>query len=201
MPMKDLTGQRFGMLTVLQREGTKNGHVTWLCECDCGNMSIVRGSDLHSGKAATCGCRKKAGLHRTHELTGTRLYRIWRNVKTRCENESFKQYKDYGGRGIAICQEWKADFESFHKWAISNGYADNLTLDRIDVNGNYEPSNCRWVSMKEQSRNRTDNYCLTYNGETKILADWAEITGINRETIKSRIEAGKTVEEALTKAP
>ena len=194
----DLTGQRFGKLTVLQREGSKNGHVTWKCQCDCGNIIVVRSCHLASGKQSTCGCKKKIGLHVTHGMTGTRLYRIWRNMKSRCFNKEIKAYKDYGGRGITVCEEWKNSFETFHDWSMANGYADNLTIDRIYVNGNYEPSNCRWVTRSEQSINKTDNHYITFNGETKTLAEWAKITGINRATINSRLQKGWTIEKTLT---
>ena len=198
----DLTGSSFGKLTVLKRseESAKNG-VKWVCQCDCGNVTIVRGNDMKMGKTLSCGCTKKSGTHRSHSKTGTRLYRIWGNVKTRCTNKNIKQYKDYGGKGITICDEWKDSFEAFYEWAMSNGYSDELTIDRIDANGNYEPSNCRWATRREQALNRTDNHYLTYGGETKTLVEWSEITGLNPTTITSRIQLGFSIEEALTKAP
>jgi hypothetical protein len=149
----------------------------------------------------SCGCLRKAGSHRTHNLSDTRLYRIWGNIKSRCYNTNIRQYKDYGARGITVCNEWLNSFEVFYEWAMANGYSEELTIDRIDVNGNYEPSNCRWITMKEQSKNRTDNHHLTHNGETKTIAEWSEITGIHRATIESRLKAGLTIEQALTKAP
>lgn len=196
----DLTGQQFGRLTVLKRDENKGKFITWLCQCDCGNTTIVRGTDLKSGKILSCGCLRKSGCHRSHNMTNTRLYRIWGNIKSRCTNKNVRQYKDYGGKGIKVCSEWTQSFETFFHWAMANGYADDLTIDRIDVNGDYEPSNCRWATRKEQSLNRSDNHYLTYNDETKTIAEWSEITGIHRATIESRLKAGMTIEQALTKA-
>lgn len=196
----DLTGQQFGRLTVLKRAENKGKFTTWLCQCDCGNTTMVRGTDLKSEKTLSCGCLRKSGCHRSHNMTKTRLYRIWGNIKSRCTNKNVRQYKDYGGKGVKVCSEWTQSFEAFFDWAMANGYADNLTIDRIDVNGDYEPSNCRWATRKEQSLNRSDNHYLTYNDERKTIAEWAEITGIHRATIESRLKAGLTTEQALTKA-
>lgn len=199
MKLVDLTGQRFGRLTVIRRCGTaENLKPTWLCQCDCGNKKIVRGSDLKSGKQISCGCRRKEGTHLIHGKTNERIHRIWANMKTRCTNANIKAYKDYGGRGITVCDEWLNSFESFYKWSIENGYSDNLTLDRIDADGNYCPENCRWATMKEQQRNRTNNRRITYNGETHTVADWSIITGIHRATINSRLKSGWTIEKTLT---
>ena len=119
-------------------------------------------------------------------MSQTRLYRIWSNMKTRCENPNRKDYKRYGQRGVKVCEEW-SDFLTFYEWAINNGYKDGLTLDRIDANSNYEPSNCRWATAKEQGNNRTNNHLITYNGETKTIAQWAEERNINHDTLYSRI--------------
>lgn len=198
----DLTGEQFGKLTVLKKDESKgNDRIKWLCLCECGNTKTIRGSDLRSGKIKSCGCARIKGNHRTHNMTNTRIYRIWCNVKSRCTNSNIKQYKDYGGRGITVCDEWLNSFEAFYDWSIANGYAENLTIERIDVNGNYEPSNCKWATTKEQSLNRTDNHKLTCEGETKTIAEWSEITGIHRSTIESRLKAGLTIEQALSKAP
>lgn len=154
----DLTGQRFGRLTVVDRCGcTSDGHSAWLCKCDCGKTSVVNGRYLTHGNTTSCGCFHKEMLSKrstTHRKVHTRLYSIWTNMISRCTNEKVPCYHCYGGRGITVCDEWKNDFMTFYEWAMANGYADNLTIDRADNDGNYEPSNCRWITMKEQSQNR-----------------------------------------------
>lgn len=131
----------------------------------------------------------------------SKLYSSWKHMKERCGNPSCRGYRYWGGRGIAVCDEWKNDFLAFKEWALANGYKEGLTIDRIDNDGNYEPSNCRWTTMAEQSRNRNYTNKLTYNGETKILADWARETGVSATTIYMRINAyGWSVEKALTTA-
>ena len=134
---------------------------------------------------------------RSHGYTGTRLYRTWCNMKGRCYRKSMKRYERYGGRGITVCKEWKDSFEIFKEWALSNGYSDNLTLDRIDNNGNYCPENCRWITNKEQQSNKSDNHLITYNGKTQTITQWAEELGMSGKSFEKRIRVWKDIKRAI----
>lgn len=155
----DLTGKKFGRLTVLERTEEKGSRseIKWQCKCDCGNVVIVRGQYLRSGATKSCGCyhrEQTSKATKIHGLKHERLYRIWKNMKSRCYCVNKPDYHRYGGRGIEVCSEWKENYLAFREWALKNGYEENLSIDRIDFNKNYEPSNCRWTTQRVQARNR-----------------------------------------------
>lgn len=162
----DLTGQKFGKLTALYPVKDKTHRARWHCVCECGNEKDVLQQNLSNGHVQSCGCLLSSSNseriteynrsigRETHHETKTRLYRIWIGIKSRCLVETASGFKNYGGRGISICDEWKNSFLAFSEWAFANGYSDSLTIDRIDVNGDYSPDNCRWVSMSVQQLNK-----------------------------------------------
>jgi hypothetical protein len=197
----DLTGQRFERLIVVNLK-EKGKSKIWNCVCDCGNHIIVTTSHLLSGHTQSCGCKNRDNtINRNIKhgmcLKSRRLYGIWHAMKQRCFDKSQRSYPQYGGRGITICNEWLGDIRIFFDWAMSHGYADNLSIDRIDVNGHYCPENCRWVSTGEQARNKTSNIKITFNGTTRVLSDWAKIKGIDKSTLANRIKKGWSIEKAL----
>ena len=199
MRFKDLTGQRFGRLTATKDSGSRRGnHVVWECVCDCGNITFVSSDRITSGKTQSCGCLKRersSEAHRKHGGTGTRLHNIWNLMRRRCDNP---QDELYGGRGITVCEEWRS-FAAFRDWSISNGYSDDLSLDRINVNGDYEPGNCRWATDTQQQRNKRNNVFITFDGSTLTLAEWAEKTELPLPTLWNRLNTlSWSVERALT---
>ena len=193
--VNDLTGQKFGRLTVICRvSNTPDGRAKWKCVCDCGAEHIVIGSLLKSGQIQSCGCLSRDRHYATHRMSYTRLYRIWCGMKDRCIRPNHKSFKDYGGRGITVCSEWRDDFSTFATWAIEHGYQNDLSIDRIDNDGPYSPNNCRWVNMKEQCKNQRNTRLLEYQGQIKTLGEWAEQTGIPIKLISSRFARGWTAE-------
>ena len=197
---------RFGRLTVIKRNRDKfigkRKYVMWLCKCDCGNVVTVYATHLQQGRCKSCGCLKREKLikrNTTHGLSNTRLYQIYADMKDRCYNQNNSCYKDYGGRGIVVCNEWLNSFRNFYDWSIANGYKKSLTIDRIDVDGDYTSDNCRWSIQVEQQNNKRNNHLLTYNGETKTLSQWAKELGIKGVTLSARINIyGWSIERALT---
>ena len=190
----DLTGKRFGYLTVLQKDNTKNGVAYWLCKCDCGNKKAIKGQHLKSGNTLSCGC-----MHRkySHGQSNTRLYHIWRTMKARCFDSNSLKYSRYGGRGITMCEDWKNSFVPFYNWAMENGYDESLSIDRIDNNGGYFPQNCRWATPKEQANNTSKNVVLEYNGESGTLSQMANKYGLKPTIVSKRLKRGWTIEKAL----
>ena len=195
----DLTGKRFGRLTVLSLSYKKNHHHYWDCQCDCGNKKDVSGQQLKRGHTKSCGCYNKECLSNRalHGMSRKRLHNIWCGMKARCYNKNTKTYDKYGGRGISVCAEWMKDAKAFCKWAFANGYDDTKSIDRIDVNGDYSPKNCRWVTAKEQSRNTRQNHFVTISGKTMCLTDWANQHGISTQTAIKRLNRGWSIEEAV----
>ena len=201
----DLTGQTFNRWTVICQVEGHNGKTTWLCRCVCGTERVVLGTDLKANKSKSCGClkrevsSKRAKIrNKTHGDSGKRLHVIWLGLSRRCYNPNEPHYNLYGGRGIKVCDEWRGNYVAFRDWALANGYDDKLTLDRIDSNGNYEPSNCRWATMKVQQNNRRNNHLLEWNGQAHNISEWAEMLNIDCRTITSRLYRGWSVEETLS---
>lgn len=202
----DLTGKQFGRLTVIARAANRGETVCWSCECECGNTRVVRGCSLRSGRTQSCGCLQKEQVTKLLVTHGqakkgkrTRLYKIYHGMKKRCLKESDPSYKRYGGRGITVCDEWKEDFKAFYDWAMSHGYSDDLTLDRIDSSKGYSPANCRWVSFEVQNNNTSRNHLITYNGKTQTLAQWAKEIGMDYNKLRARIVRSHwSIEKALT---
>ena len=203
--VKDLTGQRFGRLVAMKCVGrTNNGNAQWLCKCDCGGEKVVASWGLVSGRTQSCGCIKReqnAQMFTTHGESGKhkkRLYRIWVGMKNRCYKANDKDaFRKYGSKGIKVCDEWRTSYESFRDWAMSNGYRDDLSIDRIDPHGPYSPENCRWATDKEQQNNRSNNHIITFCGISKTLAEWSELTGFTKSTIEHRLERGWSIADAL----
>ena len=209
----DLTGRKFGKLTVIERVEDhiqKSGvpKAMWKCQCECGCERIVYGQALRAGKIIDCGCgdfERRSKISResatTHGGSKSQLYRVWRAMKGRCQTQTDKGYKYYGARGIKVCHEWD-EYEAFRIWAYENGYNPGLkrgvcTLDRIDVNGNYEPKNCRFVTQAVQCRNKTNNWMIEYDGRTLCITDWSKELGIKRITLRNRLKRGWSVEKAF----
>lgn len=199
----DLTGQRFGRLVVIERaDNSADGRARWLCRCDCGQSKTVLGEHLKKGRTKSCGCAKSESSSKRFKKHGGRnskLYRIWSNMKDRCNNPDCKVYSDYGGRGIKVCKEWIDDFSAFQKWALANGYKEGLTIDRKNNDKGYSLDNYRWTDRKIQGNNKRNCRYITYKGQRKTVAEWSDITGIPHDTLLYRLNHGWETERILKK--
>lgn len=198
----DATGHRYGRLVAIRYVRTDHERV-WLFRCDCGNEKELRIGQVRAG-ISSCGCLQREAAAKlcvkrsTHGKSRTRLHNIWHSMKARCYLKTAINYPAYGGCGISVCDDWLR-FEPFQQWALSHGYNDNLTIDRIESKGNYEPSNCRWATMLEQANNRSANKKFTHNGVTRNLKEWALLVGVKSNTIMYRINSGCSFEDAIKK--
>lgn len=192
-------GKKYGRLTVIKLTHFKK---KWYfeCKCECGGKKVVGRDNLIYGHTKSCGCYKRDYLrkkHITHGLSKTKLYGVWETMKNRCYNPNSTKYKRYGARGILVCDEWKNNFEAFYNWAVLTGYKKGLTIERINNNGNYEPSNCRWLTNKEQANNKSTNKYITYNGQTKTLAEWCNVFNVPYSLFRGRLRLGWSIEKTF----
>lgn len=210
---QDLSGMKFGRLQPLYRtdgyiDSQGRRRFKWVCRCDCGNVVEVRPDKLTSGSTQSCGClqreiaTKQGYMSRQHGCSSDtlreRIYNIWTSMKERCLNPNDDAYPDYGGRGVEVYARWMS-FPDFLEWAVENGYKEDLTIDRTDVNGDYTPGNCRWATMKQQANNKRTNRRIADGGVVHTLSQWSDLTGIRAGTIASRLDRGWDTYDALTK--
>lgn len=204
---KDLSGKVFTRLTVLnnyefrpQGNNPKRNRTFWECQCECGNTGFYRSETLLRGETKSCGCLVRSGLRGNfrHGKRHSRIYYIWSSVIARCENANSNSFESYGGRGITLCRAWREDFMAFDRWANSNGYTEDLTLDRIDNSGNYEPSNCRWVTLLVQANNKRNNRIIEIDGVSKTLADWSKMVTLSYKHFHMMLKRGKDIKAILS---
>ena len=201
-PILDLSGRKYNKLLVIKYAYTKDSQVYWNCLCDCGNETTVYRSDLVQNKTKSCGCLKKLGSRKTHGFSNSGLYNKWYGLVDRCTNQYIEAYKDYGGRGITVCDEWKNDFLQFYNWSMENGYKKGLQIDRIDNNGNYCPENCRFVTPEENCRNKRNNLLVEVDGVVYCFTEALEKFGkVSRTTAQYRIKKGIDPKIALMSPP
>ena len=199
MKFIDLTGKKIGRLTVISLN-SKGKRTYWNCICDCGKEKRVDGQHLRSKKIVSCGCysiERFSNLNKKHSKSNTRIYGIWAGIKSRCYDINCKSYSNYGGRGITICDEWKNDFMSFYSWAMQNGYKEDLTIDRIDNNGSYEPSNCRWVNRYVQSNNTRNTIIIEFKGEKYSAKQFCSLLNINYKKFLYGFHKLNNIDEAI----
>ena len=198
--VKDLTDRRFGLLVILRYAESRHRRAYWLCRCDCGREILASGGNLRAGDKKSCGCYTRqliaAGV-RTHGLSYNYIYTAWKHMCQRCQNPNESSFHNYGGRGIVVCERWRHSFVSFAK-DMGPRPSSKHTLERIDNDGNYKPTNCRWATHLEQHRNTRANRIIEHNGEVHCLAEWAEITGLSHHCIRWRLLNGWSVADALT---
>lgn len=197
----DLTGRRFGRWLVSEYAGRgSHGEIQYRCHCDCGTGRVIRRTSLTSGNSKSCGCfSREAAAKRetTHGGTGCRLYRIWGGIIQRCCNDRERyEWAKYGGRGITVCDEWRK-YEPFRDWAMTNGYRDDLSIDRIDPNGNYCPDNCRWATIYEQNNNKRTSKVIVFAGESGTVRQFADKYGLVYSCLYARLQNGWSIEKAL----
>ena len=188
----DLKGKRFGRLTVINQSKKRGnaGQYYWDCLCDCGNKTTVSGVNLRNSNTKSCGCYKKLVAKKSLFKHGKKrhpLYRVWSTMKERCKNPNSKKFKNYGLRGISVCKKWDSDFMNFYNWAMNNGYLKGLSIERIDNNGNYEPKNCKWITMAEQAKNKTTTVRVYYFGKEMTIAELSNKTGLSYDLLYQRI--------------
>jgi hypothetical protein len=202
----DLTGERFGRLTVVKRGKTakrKNNRGTltyWVCQCDCGSTREVLNSDLKKGSTTSCGCyqrQRSREANITHGLSDSRLYNIWTHMKERCANPNVSCFDRYGGVGISVCEEWLTSFETFRNWSLENGYRNDLTIDRIDGAKGYNPYNCRWATVEEQNNNKKNNIIVEYNGRQMTLGQLSKTSGVDYHKLWRCVKSGMAAEAAV----
>lgn len=208
MGLMDLTGQRFGRLVVLYRSDEPANGQRWVCRCDCGKQTLGRTGHLRAGSKISCGCavadaarinqKLTTPMRRTHGLSHTRIDHCYKNMIFRCYKPTNKRYAQYGGRGIRVCQQWLDNKQSFFDWAFANGYADHLTIDRIDVDKDYSPANCRWADSFTQMNNTSRNCFIEWDGKRQTIEQWARELGVLGRAIQHRIARGWSVERVMT---
>ena len=196
----DITGEKYNKLKVISFYDITNNGSRWLCECDCGKQKVIAASQLKRGTTKSCGCLRSTKKYNDEtKAFRKRLQYIYYQMKQRCYDKNNPAYNHYGARGINICEEWLNDINVFISWALENGYNRELTIERINVNGNYEPNNCKWITKTQQEYNKTNSVLYTINGATKCLSEWCKLYDKDYFLVRGRLKRGNSIEQALTK--